>query len=172
MLHFTHYTMASETSEKQAPARDEQGRLLPGNTANPGGRPKGTFSLSTMLRDALQDIYVDPKTKKKTPYAVLLIQRMLDKAIADGNEKMIREIWDRIEGKSVQPINLGGQAGNPLQFMEVDPETQAKIVAMQARWFTEEKKPRTKVATVPQPVGNQVTTKVKVKVKAKVKKKK
>lgn len=42
------------TGLKQA-ERDEKGRLLPGNTANPNGRPKGKFSLKTRIIQKLEE---------------------------------------------------------------------------------------------------------------------
>lgn len=151
-------------------------RWQKGQSGNPSGRPKNMVNLTAILNEALQDDHIETKTtgkgknKKtkqiKTNYAVLIIMRMLDMAVAQGNDKMINAIFDRIEGKPVQSVNLGGQAGNPIALMEVDPETQASILAMQNRWFEEERVEKKKVAkrsTTGKPSDNQVTTKPKPK---------
>ena len=41
---------------KKKPARDKRGRLLPGHTANPGGRPKGAVSsLTAQIKEVIEE---------------------------------------------------------------------------------------------------------------------
>lgn len=47
--------MTSEHAQNK-PARDEKGRLLPGQTANPGGRPKDLFRVREMVAARGDDI--------------------------------------------------------------------------------------------------------------------
>lgn len=61
---------------------------------NRAGRPKGAFSIVAMLKEKLQEV---PKGQKKT-YAKLLIDRILKKAIVDGDSQMITKIWQYIDG--------------------------------------------------------------------------
>lgn len=91
-----------QTSENK-PARDERGRLLPGNTANPNGRPPGSFSLTAMLKELLQEV---PEGQKLT-YAQAFIKKMLHKAINEGDEQTQKLIMNYIEGLPRQPIDLG-----------------------------------------------------------------
>jgi hypothetical protein len=161
----------------------KQHRWQKGQSGNPDGKPKGLVSLTRILNNALLDDHIEikelgkGKEKKKvevrTNYGVLIIMRMLDMAVAQGNDKMVKEIWDRIEGKAVQSINLGGQSGNPIELAEVDPDTQASIKAMEKRWFAKQpkqpKKPVAKTATVRQPSGNQTATKKRTVIKIKKK---
>ena len=44
-----------DTTSENKPARDAKGRLLPGNTANPHGRPKGSLSIKDAVRKHLED---------------------------------------------------------------------------------------------------------------------
>lgn len=37
------------------PERDEKGRILPGNTGNPKGRPKGSLSFITRIKKILEE---------------------------------------------------------------------------------------------------------------------
>lgn len=83
---------ASNTS-KNKPERNEKGQLLPGNTANPNGRP--SFSIVSLLKEELQKC---PNNTDKTTYAKLLIQRILKMAIQDGDGAMARDIINRVDG--------------------------------------------------------------------------
>jgi hypothetical protein len=152
------------------PLRNEKGQLMKGHTANPNGRPKG-FSLNDLLIEALEKDHrtykVDPKTKKKklvkTKYAVLVVQRLLDKAIKDGDIKALKEIFDRIEGKATQPVT--GPNGGPLEHMVITPEAQKAMMGMQDRFLKvkaeADAKRAGKKATNDIPSGNHVATKKK-----------
>lgn len=91
-----------ENTSENKPARDEHGRLLPGHTANPKGKPKGSFSLISMLKAELQK---KPKGQKKS-HAYLLIQRILKAAIADGDDAQIKNILQYVEGMPRQAIDM------------------------------------------------------------------
>jgi len=96
--------MEQETTSENKPVRDERGRLLPGNTANPNGRPVGSVSIIAELKKQLDEIAnEDPQKRTKL---VLLVNRMLLKAINDGDTQMIRDIIDRVHGKATQPIDV------------------------------------------------------------------
>jgi hypothetical protein len=87
---------------KQAlPLRDEKGRLLPGQTANPSGRPKGV-SITKMMMEALEKT---PEGSKIT-YAEAILKKLLTKAIAEGNTTVLLEIWDKIDGRSKQTLGF------------------------------------------------------------------
>ena len=104
--------MSSEQAEASPskPARDEYGRLLPGNTANPNGRKPGTFSLVAMLKAKLEE--VEPKNQKT--YAALLIERIAKNAIVDGDPQQIKNILQYVEGMPKQPIEHMGPDGEPI----------------------------------------------------------
>ena len=89
--------------------RDEKGRFIEGVSGNPAGKPKGIRHLSTMLEEAIKRV-AEGGTES---YDVLLIKRVLKKAIGDGDMKAIEHIWDRIEGKPPQDLNLGNKDDLP-----------------------------------------------------------
>jgi Family of unknown function (DUF5681) len=73
----------------------------PGVSGNPGGRPKSR-ALSEELRARLQQQYPG---RGETTYGRLVAEKLVDLAI-DGEIAAIREIFDRIEGKPRQAIDL------------------------------------------------------------------
>ena len=78
----------------------------PGKSGNPKGRPKGARSLSTILREMLEepiDIVVDGK-KERREFREVFIRKLLKKA-NDGDMRAIQEIFDRVEGKAQQKID-------------------------------------------------------------------
>lgn len=70
------------------------------------GRPVGSKSMSTILREMLDEeieVNIDgEKTKKK--FADIIVRKLVKKA-HDGDLRAIQEIFDRTEGKSRQEVN-------------------------------------------------------------------
>jgi len=95
-----------KTSENK-PERDEKGQLLPGNTANPNGRPKGSLSLVSMMKDRLEEEYPgDDDLEEKRTYAKKLIETIVDEAIDNKDQAQIRNILQYIEGMPKQSIDM------------------------------------------------------------------
>lgn len=46
--------------------------------------------------------------------APLLMDALLEKALT-GDVQAIKEVFDRVDGKAPQDINIGGQDGNPVE---------------------------------------------------------
>lgn len=95
------------------PARDEKGRLLPGGTANPHGKPKGTKHYATLIKEALKNgrvKYKDPISGEETIITKeqALIYNLTDKAVNHGGSlDAIEVVLDRIEGKPKTSIAIG-----------------------------------------------------------------
>lgn len=75
----------------------------PGTSGNPGGRPKS--ELNKVLSQ-----YLGKTSPKGKTYTELLVARLLELAISQGNIDAIEFIWDRLEGKPVQSVDLGAGA--------------------------------------------------------------
>jgi len=100
---------SAENSGKNSGAR-KRGRVenltphnfKPGQSGNPGGRPKKTL-LSDASREWLEQI--DPKTGKTNAQ---LAAEMVGKKLLEGSAEHYRSMGDRTEGKPPQAITIGG----------------------------------------------------------------
>lgn len=78
-----------------------------GQSGNPKGRPRG-FSIVAHLKEKLQEI---PEGQKET-YATLITKKYLHKALVEGDDKILRDLIDRVDGKALQ--KLAGANGESL----------------------------------------------------------
>lgn len=117
-----------ETSEKTEGQQKKKGggkvgpknlpqHYKPGQSGNPKGRPRGRRNLSSLLKEALEKLAVNPKTGakilvdgKEVTYQDLLVQQVLVKGIMKGNDKTIELIFDRLEGKPRQKIDFNDES--------------------------------------------------------------
>lgn len=92
--------------EIQRANRDEYGKFLPGNCANPDGRPKSTL-ISERLKQVLSS--EDPSGRtgadKIGDRLMRMTQQEKDEWLALA---AIKEVTDRVEGKAVQNTNVRG----------------------------------------------------------------
>lgn len=83
------------TGQKQGKSGPpEEYRWKKGESGNPAGRPAGSVSITAEIKRKLQEV---PDGQKKS-YLELLINRILKQAVVDGNEQMIKQIWNYIDG--------------------------------------------------------------------------
>ena len=101
-----------DDQETAGPRKENSGQFKKGQSGNPLGRPKGSVSIVSLIREKLEEI---PEGQKKR-YADLLVDRIFIKALKEGDTATIRDIIDRIDGKPVQPTDLtsGGKAIAPV----------------------------------------------------------
>ena len=88
-------------SEKMV-QRNEKGQLLPGSVLNPDGKPIGTKHLSTQLKEML----FEKAEGSEHTHASLLNKRVLKKAIVDGDMRAVELVYDRVEGKPQQDMEI------------------------------------------------------------------
>lgn len=103
----------SDELAKQAeykPERDELGRLLPGNSGNPSGRPKGSVSLKRMLEVKMAEI---PLGQTKT-WAEQIVDSLMVNAIVKNDTAAMKLIMSYIDGNPLQGIEMTGKDGAPL----------------------------------------------------------
>lgn len=78
--------------QQQESNRDEFGRFVIGKSGNPGGRPKGAFSIKDRIRQILTD---EPHVAEK------LVRYYVN------DEKMRGLVWQMMEGRPSQQVDLG-----------------------------------------------------------------
>jgi len=95
----------------------------PGQSGNPNGRPPGTFGLTNILRETINNglnfqIYtgelINEKNEPTGKTARIRVQHPTGEAIASkvlkmaakGNMRAIEFVFDRLEGKQTQPIEV------------------------------------------------------------------
>lgn len=94
--------------------RDDKGRFVPGNNANPGGRPRKGNALTEILRTVGADAE-DGKTKNEKLAAILWAKAL------DGDMAAIKYIYDRIDGQPIATQEITGKDGAPVGFRFVSP---------------------------------------------------
>lgn len=107
--------MSVITEEKSA-MQDEKGRFLPGNNANPGGRPKGC---AKALRDIEQTIEEFEKEKGISYWkaATLIAMKLADK----GNVSLLAKILDKFVGTKVN-IDAVIEGGGETRIIIIRPD--------------------------------------------------
>ena len=83
-----------EITSQNKPQRDQKGRLLPGFTANPNGRPPGSVSITAEIKKRLKEI---PEGQQKS-YLEILVGKILKKAIQEEDFQTMKEIWNHTDG--------------------------------------------------------------------------
>ncbi len=94
-----------EKDAKPVVMRNEKGQLLPGFTANPHGKPKGSRHLTTLLREAIEKISSD----EDEPADRLIVKKLVQMA-KSGDMRAIELVLDRIDGKASQAVVLENNA--------------------------------------------------------------
>jgi hypothetical protein len=83
-------------------------KFVKGQSGNPKGKPVGTRSFTTKVREALEKI----ADGKDYTYEEAFIKSILKNAIVDGDTSTQRLIWNYLDGMPVQKI--AGDSENPL----------------------------------------------------------
>lgn len=82
----------------------EAHKWKPGQSGNPGGRPKKTL-LTEMTAELLEEIASDPVQRQVFKDAVK--QKLLAKGVVSA--MTLDKLWERHEGKVVQPVQVDGE---------------------------------------------------------------
>ncbi len=79
----------------------------PGQSGNPKGRPKKADCLTSLLKEEMEKI--DPEDKGKRTHKELIVLATMCLA-KNGNATALKEIWERMDGKVRDKLELTGGA--------------------------------------------------------------
>jgi len=95
-------TANSAETQKRNPL-DNLRPWQPGQSGNPSGRPKKTL-LSDMTAELLEEIASDPQKREQFKQAIL--NKLMAKGVVSA--MTLDKLWERHEGKVVQPVQVDG----------------------------------------------------------------
>ncbi len=81
--------------------------------ANPTGRPIGAKNFTTKVREALKKI-AESRDGVDITYEQQLIEKVLKKAIVEGDKGMIVQVWDQLDGRPAQKVDVTS-GGEPIE---------------------------------------------------------
>lgn len=122
----------------------------PGQSGNPGGRPKGKRDFNTLVDLAIEALALDyvrqtnEQGRKKKGYIDIsledvdieadIFKQFMNKA-RNGDIKAIDSFLDRRHGKAKQPIEVSGIDGDPIKHAIQVKEFEESIINEQDKWF-------------------------------------
>jgi len=80
------------------PIREANGQLKKGVILNPNGRPAGAKNFTTKIKEALLLVAQRGEDGKEMSYEEALVKKILKLAIIDGDQQMIKLIWNYLDG--------------------------------------------------------------------------
>jgi hypothetical protein len=98
--------VSQETQDKQEinkPERDKNGRLLPGNTANPYGRPK-----RPTIKERILEVFEENPSK---------FEELVEYFIEDKQQRAL--LWQMLEGKPAQATDITSK-GEKIMIMPAE----------------------------------------------------
>jgi len=111
-----------DKKEKDEVIRDEEGKFLKGQTGNPDGRPRGSYSLRKKLIKKVQR-----ELGKDTDIGDKLAEELVYIALADSKQvsisekrKAIMDIMSIIDGKPKQQVEVLGTGRTPELQEQID----------------------------------------------------
>lgn len=99
------------TGEKHVALRDERGRLLPGQTANPKGKPKGSTHFAVDFKRAIKKIA--DKNNITVDEAMDLLHRVGYNKAKQGDFNFWKQVIEMTYGKPKLPLEHSGEIDLP-----------------------------------------------------------
>ncbi len=90
-------------------------RWKKGESGNPKGRPKKQDSLTSLLKEEITKIC--PADREKRTWKELIVRATLQLAMK-GNATALKEVWERLDGKTLQTgkLQLGDADGKQINI--------------------------------------------------------
>lgn len=114
----------TENTAKELPSRGAGKPFQKGDDPrrNLDGRPAGAKNLTTLVREALKELGAKVDGKEVS-YETALVKTILHKAIVQQNPKMIELLWNYLDGKPLQSLNVTAD----VVMNQLTPDQQAKL---------------------------------------------
>jgi hypothetical protein len=96
--------------QQQESNRNEDGTFKEGVSGNPGGRPKGSVSLKTLIQQKIAEVPIG-QTKA---WAEQIVETLLEKAVVDKDVAAQKLIINYVDGMPIQTTELTGKDGTDL----------------------------------------------------------
>jgi hypothetical protein len=113
--------MAKKGKPRGNPDKIKPHQWKPGTSGNPKGRPR-----REPMRDVLEAVLAERVPANKDPdqptLAEVLIKNFVYEAIRTKDTEMVIEIFNRMDGKVKDRIELGGEDGEPIRVQRIDPK--------------------------------------------------
>lgn len=95
--------------------RDKGGKFVKGSSGNPHGKPPGSISLTTKIKERLA-MLVDINAKRQA--IDMLADNMVQDAL-DGKNGMDKMIWAYLDGMPTQQVKHSGEIKTPIPLDEI-----------------------------------------------------
>ena len=110
--------MSTQALQKNKPVnacknRSSDGKFAPGRSGNPKGRPKGSLSITAVIKKKLEEV---PEGEKST-YLELLVEQILQRAIIEGDYQMIKQVWNYVDGTPKGFMHMESDINLPIPIL-------------------------------------------------------
>lgn len=96
---------AVEMQSQEPPKVHKPWQFKPGQSGNPAGKAPGTKNLTSRIREGLARLGAKDAQGNPLPVEEALAQKIIKMAL-DGDRKMIELVWNYLDGKPPQNIDL------------------------------------------------------------------
>ena len=92
-----------------------------GTSGNPRGRPRKE-PLTDLLRQVLDETLPKEKDPDQPTFGYVLVKNFVLETIRTKDIDMVVEIFNRIDGKVKDRLEVGGEDGEPIRVERIDPK--------------------------------------------------
>lgn len=120
------------TEEKQQNSLNNLVPWKPGQSGNPAGRPPSELSITSGLRDKIDEVPGQAEgvdNPRGLTWRDLIIERVVKRAAIEGEPRLTQQLLDRLEGPVTQRI----ETSKEMEQLRSACELQAKLLANRQR---------------------------------------
>lgn len=99
--------------DQQITAKQRGRPFKKGQSGNPNGAPKKEWTWRSLLLEVADEMELDKEMGVQTPKKLIMARKLVSKGM-EGDTTAIKEFGDRVDGKSIQGVELTGKNGDPI----------------------------------------------------------